>query len=58
MGPDGGRKQQFEIRALDQEAQGVPPSMHRCYRGGRAAGGREESGLSLSYRSENYGLTK
>ncbi|KAK4817222.1 hypothetical protein QYF61_003746 [Mycteria americana] len=48
MGPGGGRKQQFEIRALDQEAQEAPPSMRRCC---RAAEGREENGLSLSYRN-------
>jgi len=32
--------------------------MHGCCRAGRAAGGREENGLSLSYRSENYGSAK
>lgn len=58
MGPGGGRKQQIEIQALDQEAQGAPPSMHGCCRGGRAARGKEENGPSLRYRSENYGLAK
>lgn len=43
MNPAGGRNKQFEIRTLDQETQGLSPSMHGCCRGGRAARGREEN---------------
>lgn len=41
-GEGGGRKQQFEIQTLDQEAQGAPLSTHTYSRGHRAASGREE----------------
>lgn len=55
IGPGGGRRQQFEIQTLDQEAQGAPPFMHTH---GRAARGREETIPALSYRRENCGLAK